>query len=114
MSYRQISYDPLASIPGRARRPFNWVQWLGVGIEALAVAWLLLFAASEFGWLGATHLVPQPATILAIVGAVLVGSRREEPLPLSTQQQRRNGLWLKVVSALLMVAGAILLVGEFA
>ena len=49
MSYRQSSFDPLApSAPVGPKRPFNWVQWLGVGCEAAALGILLWhFSRSE-------------------------------------------------------------------
>ena len=76
-SYRESSYDPNSyERPGQPIRPFNWVQWIGV---ALIVAGVVALFAYFFGRAG---LIPplvkqvQVSTALAIIGSVLVNSRR--------------------------------------
>lgn len=115
MSYRQNHYDPFAaSIPGCPLRPFNWVQWLGVGSETLAILWLLLHAAQKFGWLTLTWEVEvQPATLFALLGMPMINSRREADTPIEDEEQRRlNRKWLLWTAALTGLVAAILLIAE--
>jgi hypothetical protein len=110
MSYRQSSFDPLF-IPSstRPKRPFNWVQWLGVGCEVAAGAVLLLHLGGQFGVLGGEPVTVHYATVLALVGMTLINSRREEGEPLSDAQRRRNAQWLWWTIAILVCVAAILL-----
>jgi hypothetical protein len=117
VSYRQHRYDPFAaSIPGRPLRPFNWVQWFGVGFESLAILWLLLHAAQQFGWLVLTWEVEvQPATLFALLGMPLINSRRETDTPIEDEEQRRlDRKWLLGAAAFTGFVLAILLIAEFA
>lgn len=110
MSYRQSNFDPLhVSSASRPKRPYNWVQWIGIGCEVAAVGWLLAFAASEFGWLGLHDLAVQPATAFAFLGFILINTRREEGVPITEAQRRRNAQWLWWTIAVLVCVAAILL-----
>jgi len=106
MSYRQSSYDPLAtSVGGKPLRPFNWVQWTGVGMVALGVALTLAMLAGEFGIPWLRPLRHAPVTMPMLIGVLLVNSRRE-PVPDSAPElaaARRK--WLAITVA---VCGVIL------
>jgi hypothetical protein len=115
VSYRQHRYDPFAaSTPGRPLRPFNGVQWLGVAFETLAILWLLLHAAQQFGWLVLTWEVEvQPATLFALLGMPFINSRREADTPIEDEEQRRlNRKWLLWTAALTGLVAAILMIAE--
>ena len=107
MSYRRSSYDPLAYVTGRPKRPFNWVQNLGLGFAGMALVWLLLHAAAANGLLGDRDIPVQPATAFAFIGMALVNSRREDAEFVGDAQYRRNRQWLLLTVGLLAVAAGI-------
>jgi len=110
VSYRQSTYDPLAVVRSRRpKRPFNWVQWIGVGMEAFAIVWLLVVTAGALGWFGLHRVEVQPATGFAVIGMLLINSRMEEGDPISEEQRRRNQKWLLWTSVILVGIAAILL-----
>ena len=109
MSYRQSSFDPLApSAPVGPRRPFNWVQWIGVGFEAAAVAMLVWHFSGLFGWTGAKPVSTSYVTAPAMLGVALINSRTQPLAAEDDAQRRRNRTWLKWTSgifvALLLLA----------
>lgn len=112
MSYRQSSFDPFAaSAPTRPMRPFNWVQWVGIGLEVAA------FGIMFWHVLVRLHLLPPPAapiqyaTLSALIGITLIGSRRE-PVPENEDPARRgrDRLWM-TVSLTVLGLMALTLVG---
>jgi hypothetical protein len=90
-SYRESSYDPYAyEQPGRPMRPYNWVQWLGVALIVASIAALLVYFAGRAGWIAPLIKEVQLSTALAIVGSILVNSRREPGTQVGQEQLRRN------------------------
>ena len=98
--YRQSSYDPMASPHyGRPLRPYNWVQWTGIGLIVLGLALDVLYFAGRLGWLSKSD-APLLALPPILVGAVLVNSRREQvadPAPELAPARKR---WLIIVTIL--------------
>jgi len=99
MSYRQSSYDPLAtSVGGKPLRPFNWVQWTGVAMIALGVAFALAFLLGQAG------LIPQylhnalPGSQLPLIGMFLINSRREPVVDQAPELAGERRKWLIRVS----------------
>jgi hypothetical protein len=95
------SFDPNAyQRRGAPLRPFNWVQWTGVGIM---IAGALLVAAYMLGRFEVIPLITDdiaPFVMLMPVGSVLIGSRREgvqDPAPELAAARKR---WLLIVVAL--------------
>jgi hypothetical protein len=109
MSYRQSSFDPLApSAPVGPARPFNWLQWIGVGFEAAAIAILLWHFSGVLGWTGAKPVSPIYGTATAIIGMTLINSRTQPLAAEDEPQRRRNARWLAwalgVVATLALLA----------
>ena len=109
--YRESSYDPLASPRyGRPLRPYNWVQWTGIGLIVLGLAIDTAYFAGRLGWIpkGDLPLLTMP---LIIAGVALVNSRREQfadPAPELAAARKR---WLIIVTILCVVvlAAAVIL-----
>ena len=79
MSYRESSFDPMASPRyGKPLRPYNWVQWIGVGFTVVGLLTFLAAAAGKIGWiaLDTRDWLPM-ATGFCALGTALVSSRRE-------------------------------------
>ena len=110
--YRESSYDPLAyERPGRPMRPYNWVQWIGVALIVASVATLLAYFAGRAGWIAPLVKEVQLSTALAIVGSILVNSRREPGTQAGEEQLRRNRKVLLItilVCAVIIGAAAII------
>ena len=107
--YRQSNYDPRAGGDyGPPLRPFNWVQWSGVGFIAVGVTVLLATIAGSFGLFdrsAATDMLPLGTTFAAL-GTVLINSRRA-PGTLSAETKRRRTIILGVAVALSAVTAAL-------
>ena len=110
--YREHSYDPNAyERPGRPLRPFNWVQWTGVGLMILGVVLALAHLA------GAIGLIPQlagksaaPYTGLPVIGLLLIQSRREpavDPAPELAPARKRWLIIVAVICIIVLAAAAI-------
>ena len=98
--YREHSYDPTATPRyGRPLRPYNWVQWTGVGLMVVGLAIDITYFAGRLGWL-AKATVPLVALAPIMAGSVLINSRREvlaDPAPELAAARRR---WLIIVTIL--------------
>ena len=116
MSYRQSSYDPLATAAGgKPLRPFNRVQWTGVALIVLGVVLSLAMLAGAFGvpWLGS--LRHAPVFLPALIGSLLINSRREpaaDPAPeLAAARRKWTLITVAVCGAILGVAAVLSLKG---
>ncbi|GAA3997386.1 hypothetical protein [Sphingomonas humi] len=112
MSYRQASsFDPRhASAPTRPKRPFNWVQWLGVLCEGAAIAILLWHFAVRLDVVPGRELPIQYATLAALVGITLINSRTEDmPRREDDPTRRRYQWWLTVTLTVIGVVAVILI-----
>ena len=115
MSYRVDNFD--LNEPqelGRPLRPFNWVQWSGVGLATLGGLAILAYFGGKLGWIPHWIDEPTPGPFMAMmVGSLLINSRRE-PLPgVSEEQLRRNRKMLLITVAILAAVFGAVLVIEF-
>jgi hypothetical protein len=81
-------------------RPFNWVQWTGVALFAVAMAMALVRWAGRFGWIEPHADETSLSGALNVMGLILIMSRRE-PVPDDAPglSPARRG-WLVVLFAL--------------
>ena len=109
--YRESSYDPMANPRyGRPLRPYNWVQWTGVGLIVVGMAIDAIYFAGRFGWLSKND-APLLALPPIMVGAMLVNSRREEitdPAPELAAARKRWLIIVTILCVLILGAAAIL------
>ena len=105
--YRENIYDPNAwEEPGRPMRPFNWVQWTGVGFVVIAIAAYFYAAAATFGWVPKLGFQPMMAGLpLLLIGLSLVNSRREPGNQVGSEQLAKNR---RVLLITILVCAAIL------
>jgi uncharacterized membrane protein len=93
MGYRQTSYDPASyERYGPPLRPFNWVQWAGVGMMALGLAVGLAFIAGYFGLIPFRLKSPAPITGFVVIGSLLINTRRQvlaDPAPELAAERKR-------------------------
>jgi hypothetical protein len=112
MGYRQSSYEPLAtSYGGRPMRPFNWVQWTGVGLIGLGLALVLAMLAGQLGVSWLRPLRHAPVFIPALIGSLLINSRREpvvDPAPELAAARRKSLLITAIVCAVILGAAALI------
>lgn len=114
--YRQHSFDPNAwEQPGPPLRPFNWVQWTGVALGTIGIAFQLVYFAGRLGWIPPLIDQSSPTFVLVILGVVLINSRRQpahDPAPELADARKR---WLIVTAfvraAILGFAAALDLLG---
>jgi hypothetical protein len=99
--YRQQSYDPNAyERQGPPLRPFNWVQWTGVGSGLLGATLYVAYFAGRGGWMPEFLDSPMIGFPFLMLGVVLVNSRRHpapDPAPELAAARKR---WLLVIVAL--------------
>ena len=105
--YRENSFDPYAyEQPGRPMRPFNWVQWFGVALFALAIAAYAYSVAATFGWMPKLGFQPMMAGLpLLLIGLSLINSRREPGNLVGSEQLAKNR---QVLLITVLVCAAIL------
>ena len=111
--YREHSYDPMANEGlGRPLRPYNKVQWLGVGLQLLAILAYGYYFATKAGWVADLGFDPMLLGLpLLLVGMSLTYSRREGQHDLAPELAAERKRWLFITlgicGALLGVAVAI-------
>lgn len=98
--YRESSFD-LTGSPryGRPLRPYNWVQWTGVGLIVVGLVIDAIYFSGRLGWISKTD-APMLALPPIMAGALLVNSRREQvadPAPELAAERKR---WLIIVTIL--------------
>ena len=112
--YREHSFEPNHWEPqGPPLRPYNWVQWTGVGISVVGAAVCLYYLLGKAGLVPAIDS-PMPGAILPLIGVSLVNSRRaeipEEERAEYREKQRRLtyiALGIAVIAAVIGAAVAI-------
>lgn len=79
MGYRRSNFDPNAAWgePGPPLRPYNWVQWTGVGFLVFGLIGMLAEFAARVGWISFLDGDFIPFVSFMPLGAVLINSRRE-------------------------------------
>jgi hypothetical protein len=107
--YRESRFDPNAAWgePGAPLRPFNWVQWTGVGFIGFG-------AAAIFAWLlGRIGVIPKviddfiPFVSFMPLGVVLMNSRRQPAAADPEALKRRRILLIAVALGALVLGAAI-------
>jgi hypothetical protein len=102
--YRESSFDPTAGGSyGRPLRPYNWVQWTGVGFILVGLAVNVAYFAGRLGWFFKPMATPTLAIVPIMLGITLVNSRREvlaDPAPELAAARKR---WLIIVTLLCVV-----------
>jgi hypothetical protein len=112
--YREISsYNPREPRPGAPARPYDRVQWIGVGVGSLGLFVLLADIAGRFGWIPKPFDDPSALiTAFTVLGTVLVSSRRGPAPDLSDPEVAARRRWALagalVLAALIGAAIAIL------
>ena len=111
-SYRQHSFDPNAyEPPGPPMRPFNWVQWTGVGLGVLGLAIYAVYFAGRFGWTKELLVSPMFGFAMLMFGVVLINSRRQPAPDLAPELAAARKRWLIIILAIsgVMIGAAILI-----
>ena len=102
--YRDTSnYEPYATTNyGRPLRPYNWVQWTGVGLVAIGLAIDALYFAGRLGW---TKAIATPTYAVAplILGVTLINSRRAEVHDFAPELAGQRKRWLIVITLICVV-----------
>ena len=103
--YRDTSsFDPNAyQRLGPPIRPYNWVQWSGVGMGCVGVAIALAYLAGRAGWIAQSLESPTPGIGFLMIGSILINSRRQT-LPGEVRTPNRR---LLVLVATALVAFAV-------
>ena len=101
---------------GRPLRPYNKVQWAGVGFALIGIALDLLYFSGRLGWTPKWINTPTIALVPIFVGIALVNSRREEVHDLAPELAAARRRWLIiftiVIVAVLGAATIIQFTGE--
>jgi hypothetical protein len=108
MSYRQSSFDPSAGGDyGPPLRPYNWVQWTGVGFMGAGFVLLGGYLAARAGWiaLDTKDTFVLLGTNLCMCGSILVSSRRQ-PGTLSPETKRRRSQIILAAAAICALVAA--------
>ena len=110
--YREHGFDPGAyERQGPPMRPYNWMQWTGIGFGLLGVAFYLAYFAGRAGWMPQLLHSPMVGFPMLILGVILVSSRRgtiPDPAPELAGARRR---WMLIVATLCTaIFGAALIV----
>ena len=105
--YREHGYDPNAyERPGPVIRPFNWVQWTGVGIAAVGAVLATLYLLAKTGAIPPKFGKPTTAPfMLMLVGTTIMNSRRHPGMPIDEDQRAKNR---KMLIAVALICAAIL------
>jgi hypothetical protein len=113
MGYRDTSnYEPYGTMnQGRPLRPFNWVQWAGVGFAIFGIAVDLLYFTGRLGWTPAWMDSPALAMPFLLLGILLVNSRREAVPDLAPElaaQRKRLLLITTIILAVVLGAATVI------
>jgi hypothetical protein len=91
--YRQSSFDPTADGDyGPPLRPYNWVQWTGVGFLFVGIAIIAAYLAGRLGWIPRLLDSPTPGTTFVLLSVALVNSRRQQLTSEQSARQRHRAL----------------------
>ena len=100
-AYRDTSnYDPYAASDyGPPLRPYNWVQWTGVGLGVLGIVIDLMWFAGQAGVMPKLLDSPALGVSLPLFGVALINSRRDSAGTADPKSRRRR--------LALVIAGAL-------
>ena len=103
--YRQSGFDPNAGADfGPPLRPYNWVQWTGVALALVGIAFDLVYLGGQAGISAKLLDSPSAGISLPLIGVVLVNSRRGAIEPEEAARLRRRTL---IVAAVALAAFAV-------
>jgi alkylated DNA repair dioxygenase AlkB len=109
--YREHSFDPGHWEPmGPPLKPYNWVQWTGVGFALLGAAICLYFLLGRAGLVPPIDS-PMPGALLPLIGVSLINSRRaeipeEKRAEYREKQRRRTYIALSAAAAAAVIGFA--------
>ena len=109
-SYREHSFDPNAyQEQGRPMRPYNWVQWAGVGLGVLGLVLYAVYFAGRFGWTNELLDTPMFGFASLMFGVVLINSRRHPAHDVAPELAAARKHWLIIILAIcaLIIGAAI-------
>lgn len=95
-------FDPNGE-PSRPARPFNAMQWTGLALIVVSVAFNLGYLAGEIGWLPKWHIGPTTMIGPLILGVVLVNSRQQPVQDLAPELASDRRRWLIIVGSICAV-----------
>jgi hypothetical protein len=109
--YRDTSnYDPYAGGDyGPPLKPYNWVQWSGVGLALVGVAIDLVYLGGQTGITPRLLDSPSIGVALPLFGVALINSRRAPGEAPSAETRRRNTIIVSVALAICMIAMALVI-----
>jgi len=108
--YRVHSFDPNAyEQPGPPLKPYNWVQWTGIGIGCVGAALIAIELLGRFGviprWVDDFSAMP---FMLLVIGMTLVNSRRAPGTEIGPEQRAKTKRTLLVTAAICaVILGAV-------
>ena len=108
--YRDRSgFDPNAGGDyGPPRRPFNWVQWLGVASLFAGAAIALAFIGGRIGLYPKLLDSPTLGTAFVLISIPLINSRRE-PGSLTPETKRQRTIILAAALAICVLVAALVI-----
>lgn len=106
-AYRQSDYKPNHWEPmGPPIRPYNMVQWCGVGLFLVGVAVFLVYVAGRFGWIDKMIDDPMLSTSFMMFGVVLINTRRHPVAPEDRDRIKRRTILAFTVAVVVAVIAA--------
>jgi len=104
--YREHGFDPNHYEPqGQPMRPFNWVQWTGVGFGVFGIALYAAYFAGRAGWIPEKLHSPMVGFPMLMLGVVLVNSRRHPAHDIAPELAQARKRWLLIT---LLICAVIL------
>ena len=103
--YRDTSnYEPYGTANyGRPLRPYNMVQWTGVGFIVFGLALDLLYFVGRLGWTRQHMATPSYAMVPLFLGIALVNSRRQPVHDLAPELAEQRKRWLIIITIICVV-----------
>lgn len=94
----------------RPMRPFNAVQWIGVGLVGAGIAVMLAVVAGRFGLVPTTRDSLPMGTAFCVLGTVLINTRREA-VPVTPETKRRRLIVIGIALAVCAIVAAAVFFG---
>ena len=105
--YREHGFEPDHWEPmGPPIRPYNAVQWAGVGCFLVGIAIFLVYIAGRFGWMKPVIDEPMMSTSFMVFGVVLINTRRHPVAPEDRDRIKRRTTITLIVAVVVAVIAA--------